>query len=111
MPAETYRDEAAVKVEAFAAAFGHHDTGAEGPVHTSCQGKEQHVEAHVGGQVAVVVVPVGRGQLARTVSGRPGGARSQPVGSTVREGSTQKAAVWRGPPESEPRDPIPSAAH
>lgn len=68
MPAEPYRDEAAVKVEALAAALGHHDAGSQGPVGMSCQSKQQHVEAHKDGQaerVAAVVVPVGRGQRAR----------------------------------------------
>lgn len=72
------------------------------------------MEAHVGGQaeqVAAVVVPVGRGQQARTVPARLGSRRHQPVNSTVREGSTQKDAVWRGPLESEPRDPTPSVTH
>ena len=42
--------------------------GSEGPVGTSCQGKQQHVEAHEDGQaerMAAVVVPEGRGQRAR----------------------------------------------
>ena len=69
VPTEPYRDEAAVKVEALATALGHHDAGSEGPVGTSCQGKQQHVEAHEDGQaehVAAVVVPVGRGQRTRS---------------------------------------------
>lgn len=68
VPPDSYRNEAAVEVEALAAALGHHDADAAGPVCTGCQGEEQHVEADVGGQaeeLAAVIVPVGRGQWAR----------------------------------------------
>lgn len=69
------RDEAAVKVEALAAALGHHDAGSQAPVGMSCQSKQQHVEAHKDGQaerVAAVVVPVGRGQRAEVGAGVAG---------------------------------------
>lgn len=62
MPPQSYRDEAAVEVEALAAALGHHDAGAAGPVRAGRQREEQHVEDRVRGQaeqVAAVVVPVG----------------------------------------------------
>lgn len=93
---EPYRNEAAVKVEALAAALGHHDTGTEGPVRTSCQCQEQQGEARVDDQaeqVAAVVVPVGGGQRARTALAWPGSGRRQPVGSTGGEGSTQRDVV------------------
>ena len=87
--AECYHDEAAVKVEALAAALGHHDAGAQGPVRAGRQSEEQHVEARVGGQaeqVAAVVVPVGGGQRTRTATARPGGRGRQPVGGAVGKG-------------------------
>lgn len=86
---DPYHNEAAVEVEALAAALGHHDADAKGPVRTSCQCEEQHVEAHVGCQaeeLAAVIVPVGSSQWARTVKVLLGGGGRQPVGSTAKEG-------------------------
>lgn len=102
VPSDSYRDEAAVQVEALAAALGHHDADAQGPVCTSCQGEEQHMEARVGGQaeeLAAVIVPVGRGQWARTGWVPFGGRGLQPVGSTARErlhSEERSHAGWGG---------------
>lgn len=89
LPAESYRDEATVEVEALAAALGHHDAGAPGPVLAGRQREEQQVEAREGRQaeqVAAVVVPVGPGQSARAARAARGGGGRQPVGSAARDG-------------------------
>lgn len=98
VPAGSYRDEATIEVEALAAALGHHDAGAEGPVRVCRQREEQHVQACGDGQaeqVAAVVVPVGGGQRAGPAPGRPGGGGRQPVRSAAREGRCSEGRARR----------------
>lgn len=106
VPAACYHDEAAVEVEALAAALGHHDAGAQAPVPPGRQGEEQHVQARVDGQeeqVAEVVVPVGGGQWARAATARSGVGGRQPVGGTAgkRLGSEQRGPAGCGGEESD----------